>query len=234
MSKEQSQIQRVDVDALSIPIGSRVVIEPEGLGEKVKTRFIGMERKSYFIVSLAPVVGEDKLAYDYLYKGNPTKIFYTQEGIINGFMSRVILYTTSPFKHLYLEYPTDAEICNLRQSQRTDCHLPSKLTLNGFELPGMICNISATGCGVSVRAQKPKLPKLTELPELENKLQPGAQLQLRFYLTQNIRECNVTCELKNKRKAKNMLLLGMSFADLDQNTQKRVSEFIDWVSSYRA
>ncbi len=224
MSMEQPQIRRIDVDALSIPIGSRVVIEPDGLGEKVTTRFIGMERRSYFIVSLAPVVGEDKLAYGFLYKGNRTKIFYTQEGVINGFMSRVILYTTSPFKHLYLEYPTDAEICNLRRSRRTECHLPSKLSMNGFELQGMVSNISATGCGVNLRPQQ---------QDMAAKLQLGDHLRLRFYLTHNMREFNVLCELKNKRQTRDKLALGLSFANLDETTQKRVTDFIDWVTSYK-
>jgi len=224
MAVEQTQIQRIDVDSFAIPIGSRIIIEPDGFGEKLKTYFIGMERRSYFIVSLAPVVGEDKLAYDYLYKGNRTKIFYTQDGIINGFISEVLLYTTSPFRHIYFTYPTDAEICNLRHAKRTDCHLPSMVSVNGNEYPGMILNISSSGCGLCLRLKDDNMARALEV---------GAEVVVRFYLVKSMREFSVRCELKNKRVTGKRIVLGMSFAEIDETTQKRVNEFIGWVTSYK-
>lgn len=221
---DSSQIQRIDVDNFSIPIGSRVIIEPEGYGDKIKTYFIGMERKSYFIVSLAPVVGEDKRVYDFLYKDNRTKIFYTMEGVINGFISKVLSYTTSPFRHIYFTYPTDAEICNLRHAQRTECHLPCVINANGQDLPGMILNISATGCGICLRSN---------VPGVIDKLETESEFLLRFYLVKNMREFSVKCVLKNKRRTGQRTTLGMSFSDIDENTQKRINEFIAWVTSYK-
>lgn len=224
MQVAQSQIKRVDVDSFMIPIGSRVIIEPSGLGGKVKTYFIGMERKSYFIVSLAPVIGEDKLAYDFLYKGNKTKVFYTQDGVINGFMSRVLLYTTSPFRHIYFTYPTDAEICNLRQTPRTECHLPCKVQVGDLKLGGMIVNISSGGCGVCLR-----MPK----KEMFEQLQMDSSAGVRFFLVKSMREFTALCEVKNKRLVGDKLTLGMSFKKMDENTLDRVNEFIAWVLSYR-
>ena len=220
-----AQIQRVDVDNFNIPIGSRVIIEPLGLGEKVKTHFIGMERKNYFIVSLAPFIGEEKPRYDFLYKGNRTKIFYTQDGVINGFIAKVMLYTTSPFRHIYFSYPTDAEICNLRQAQRTDCHLPCRIAMGDLELSGMMTNISVTGCAVSIRDPGEDACRAVAMQSM---------VGVRFYLLQNMREFVVPCEVKNKRLTGNMLTLGMCFENIDPLTGKRIAEFINWVLSFKA
>ncbi len=224
MHLEASRIQRADVDNFAIPIGSRVIIEPSGLGDKLKTFFIGMERKSYFIVALAARLGLDKMVFDYLYRGNKAKIFYTQDGVINGFMSQVLSYTTSPFRHIYFTYPTAAEICNLRQASRTDCHLPAKLGMGNLHCSGMISNISTTGCGVTV-----VLPS----PEVAEGIAVGSSVTLRFHLVQAMHEFTVPCELKNKRLCGDKLILGMSFSQLEENTRKRVAEFIAWVTEYR-
>lgn len=219
-----AQIRRVDVDTFSIPIGSRVIIEPAGLGGKIKTYFIGMERKSYFIVSLAPVIGEDKLAYNYLYKGNKTKIFFTQEGVINGFMAKVILYTTSPFRHIYFTYPTDAEICNLRKATRTDCHLPARIPIGGKERTCMIGNISTSGCGITLRNIS------SDILELIPKDKP---VPIRFYLVKSTEELTAMCEVKNLRREKDGATLGLKFCNLDEHVSKRITEFITWVLNYR-
>ncbi len=224
MSVEEQQIQQVDVDTFSIPIGSRVIIEPSGMDAKIRTFFIGMERKSYFIVSLAPVVGVEKRVYDFLYKGNRTKIFYTCDGVINGFIAKILLYTTSPFRHIYFTYPTDAEICNLRKSPRTDCHLPTKLSVGDMHFSGMMLNISASGCGICVLAPH---------PDLSEDIQKGAMASMRFFLVKNMKEFSVQCRIMNIRRQGIKLVIGLSFLEMEPALQKRVNEFIDWVLSYR-
>lgn len=225
MNFEAQRIQQVDVDCFSIPIGSRVIIEPSGVDGKIRTFFIGMERKSYFIVSLAPMMGAEKRIYDFLYKGNRTKIFYTSDGVINGFIAKILLYTTSPFRHIYFTYPTDAEICNLRKSPRTDCHLPTKLSVGDMHFSGMMQNISSSGCGVCIQAPH---------PELAEDIQKNALASLRFYLVKNMKEFFVQCRVMNLRKQGNKLILGLSFLEMEESLQRRVNEFINWVLTYRA
>ncbi len=224
MADVTQNIQQVDVDTFSIPIGSAVIIEPSGLKDKIKTYFIGMERKSYFIVSLAPVIGVEKQIYDFLYKGNRTKIFYTSDGVINGFIAKVLLYTTSPFRHIYFTYPTDAEICNLRKAPRTECHLPGRVSLGNSHFACMIANISSTGCGACIHGIH---------PELAEDFKKGSTVRIRFYLVKSMKEFTTQCKVMNVRSQGNKLILGMSYLELDESLQQRVNSFINWVLSYK-
>ncbi len=219
----EERIKKGDASHFSIPIGSPVIIEPHGLGEKIRTYFIGMEKKSYIIVSLTSFVGDNRLVFDYLYKGNRTKLFYTQEGVVNGFIAKVLLYTTSPFRHIYFNYPTDAEFCNLRKSTRTDCHLPAVIEMNGSASKAMVVNISDSGCALSVKTQH----------FAGSQLNAGDIFTLRFFLTQAMEEFRTVSEVKNIRQAEGKIQLGLMFHDLSEKQSRRIQEFIDYVISYK-
>ncbi len=224
MNKPSSGIKKGDLENIVLELGSPVLIEPSGLGDKIKTYFLGMEKKSYLILALSPLLGEDKVIYDYLYKGNRTKIFYTKEGVINGFVSQVIAYTTSPFRHIYFTYPTDAEICNLRGSERTDCHLPAAIKCEGRQVRGMIVNLSGGGCAMCIDWSE----------DLDDAgLVEGAEFEVKFHLSKESQDHSATCKIMNMRKRKDLALLGMKFEIIDDQTSKWISDFISHVLRYK-
>lgn len=224
MENNSTDIKKGSLENIVIELGAPILIEPSGLGEKIKTFFLGMEKKSYLITALSPLLGEDKLIYDYLYKGNRTKIFYTKEGIVNGFVSQVIAYTTSPFRHIYFTYPTDAEICNLRQSERTDCHLPAAIDCDGSQIRGMIVNLSGGGCAMCIDWDD----QLADAGIVE-----GASFVVKFHLSKESQDRTVTCKIMNMRKRKDLALLGMKFEVIDDQTTKWISDFINHVQRYK-
>lgn len=221
---EPERIRRSDQLEVKLDLGMPVMIEPQGYEDKMRTYFIGMERKSYLIFALSPVINDQRRLFEYLYKGNRTKVFYTHEGVVNGVVSQIIMYTTAPFRHLYLTYPTDAEFCNLRGDSRTDSHVPCMLEGRVGAGPGMIVNISKGGCAISVdNARYPG----------SRHIEKGDILEVRFHLVHGGKECNTKLQVMNHRSRDKKSLLGCRFVNMDPALAKYVGEFIDYVLSYK-
>lgn len=218
MEEGKREILSVGGESFSLRVGKSLFLEPDGLGEKLRTHFIGMERGAYLIVALNQLGAFADVVFEHLYPGNVVRLFYTEAGEVKGYLCHVLSYTTSPYRHLYLSYPEEGEVCVLRGTERTECHLPAWIGANGSESPGMIANISRGGCGMCVQ----------EGEGLEG-LAPESPARVRFSFFSSRVEYEVASVVRNVRPLAGRVMLGLAFEGLDDDLGAKVTDFIHYV-----
>ena len=205
--------------------GTPFIIHPSGCREKYRSHFIGQERGAYLVAALNPILtehGSDPLRH--LRRGTRARIVTTSEGAVNCFESCVLAVTTQPFKHLYLGYPTDVDVRNLRMHDRANCHLPAVFRRGNTSLRGMVVNVSASGCALVVG-----LPDGREVDGLAK----GDQGDIRLHINLQSLEHNLDCEIMSLRRCGcDKAVIGLRFLDVPLSVQARLIDFIDHVLFY--
>ena len=220
MAKPRTQVAQVHAESMHIPLGTPLLIEPSGLGERFKSMFIGMERNKFLISKIPriPGVGE------HLYTDKGVTVRYLHEGNVYGFETKILSVAMAPFRLLFLQYPYMLETLNLRNSQRLDCYLPASIKLGEEWVVGLILNISAGGCQLALEAKKgQKLPPVTADDQimLEFKMFGTEQPIMIGGMARNVNLSNT-----------NRLTMGVKFDDLSEYAEKIISDYLRSVAEY--
>lgn len=216
-------VQEIDFSTMPLEIGHRVHIKPGGLSCRAPALFVGMELNSYLMVRLSGLHAELSEIFPFLYAGNEVKLFFTDKGVLKGFLCTVIAYKASPFRHLYLSYPHKGEFFTLRQQDRYLCHLPAFTDPGKERLHGMIQDLSLGGCSVNLAHPDPESLDL----RMDQRLTVGFSLLSAEHVNMAL------CRVRNLRLEEDMVNLGLSFEGLDKAVMARVTHFIDFLSRYR-
>ena len=210
---------------VAMDTGTPFIIHPAGCREKFRSYFIGQERGAYLVAALQPILaeyGSDPLRF--LRRGTKARIVTTSDGAVNSFESCVLAVTTQPFKHLYLGYPTDVEVRNLRMHDRANCHLPAVFRRGTTSLRGMVVNVSASGCALVVG-----LPDGREVDGICK----GDRGDIRLHINLQSLEHNLECEVMSLRRCGcDKAVLGLRFLDVPTSIRVRLIDFIDHVLFY--
>lgn len=218
-------IVQTDAAHFPVPVGDLVQVEPDGLELKLKSRLVGLEKKSYLIVSLEEQGLDSKTVQPFLVPDNPVRIYHTREGVLRGWLTRVLNQTATPYRHLYLAYPHQAEFCSLRGHARMDCHLQAHMTLGGKERRGLIVNLSGGGAAVSID-WVPEGPWEEPLPE--------ERCALTFSLLPKTPTLEMDGLIKSCRILADKTVLGLAFSDAFPRQTRRIQEFVDYVRRHKA
>lgn len=133
---------------IDVQIGDTCLIEPQGLGERFKTVFIGWEKGRYIILKLP-----SKLELrEHLFAGKSIIVRYLScAGEVSGFASEIQGVNYKPQHLFFTDYPAKIEIFSLRKESRVDCFLPATIVVQGEKrLSASILNISKGGCRMGV------------------------------------------------------------------------------------
>jgi c-di-GMP-binding flagellar brake protein YcgR len=222
---EKKKVQTVGAAGLTASLGTRMLVEPSGLGRRFKTELVGMDRGKYIIVRLprVPGIGE------HLYTEKPVTVRFVHEGQVYGFSSEVVWLVNSPYRLLFLSFPYTVEIFNLRSNQRIECFLPAKVDLAQGEseqlttYQGVLTNISSGGCQVVVEAES-----AVYLPLVK----PEQEVTLRFRMFGSENDLEVDGKVKNIGASGPRLTLGVAFDEVSQEIKARIDEYIESVSDY--
>ena len=222
--RESKVIEDLDASMDKLFYGDRIYLKPAGLDYRLPTHFIGMERRSYLIVRLSPLGVDAHNVYPFLYQGNTAKLFFTSEGVLQGYLSNILAYNVSPYRHIYISYPQEGEFFTLREYDRFDCHLPASLDWYGAQLQGMLVDLSHSGCRVCLDAPPEGIKDIGGY---------RGKATLTFSLLTADKHNVLECEIKNATIAKDKLVLGLAFGSVDKKERGRIEEFLHFLGLYR-
>ena len=220
MAKPRTRVAQIHAESMHIPLGTYLLIEPQGLGERFKSLFIGMERGKFLITKIPriPGVGE------HLYTDKSVTVRYLHEGNVYGFEAKVLTVAMSPFRLLFLQYPFMLETLNLRGSQRLDCYLPSAIKLGETWHEGMILNISAGGCQLTIEGKGGSAPPPVTTDD-------EVLLEFKMFGTEQPIMIGGTARNVNLTSA-NRLTMGVKFDALSEYAQKIIHDYLQSVADY--
>jgi c-di-GMP-binding flagellar brake protein YcgR len=225
MANKERKVETLWGQSMIIGLGTPMLIEPAGLGQRFKTRFVGMERGRYIIVRIPRIAG----AGTHLYVDKLVTARYVHEGQVYGFSSEIIHIDMAPFRLAFLQFPHTIEALNLRSTKRIDCYLPARVILaEGKDdqltsYPAMITNISSGGCQVVIEAEEARY-----LPHVV----PDQSVTLEFTMFgSNVQE-RVKGEIKNISISGVRQFLGVSFDEVSEGIKAQIEEYIESVTDY--
>lgn len=216
---QKKRVDRRGGSALVLSLGTVVVVEPAGMGQRFKTEFVGMERDRYLILRIPRIPG----VTEHLFPEKAVTVRFVHEGHIFGFGSEVLWLMNAPFRLLFLRYPEEVEVLNLRGCQRVDCFLPSAIKIGEDWLQGVIVNISCGGCQAVVEERRSK-----PLPQLG--VDDG--LMLEFRLPGSEQNLLVGGQAKNINMSERRLYLGVKYDVLPDYTLDLLQRYVDSVADY--
>lgn len=148
---------------LKLSAGLEVMVQLEGLPQRLKTSVMGVEKDQYLILKTPNVAGFSQ----YLHAGVKMKISYLADGNVYGFQAIVLNPIQVQRKLIFLFYPGRVERVELRQDPRIDCYLPGLLTARETTAKGFVTNISPGGCRFAGRTDDLRLLILSEGAAME-------------------------------------------------------------------
>lgn len=218
---------RVNVDrregsAMNIVIGTRMLVEPAGMGDRFKTDFVGMVRGQFILVRIPRIPGLN----EFLYVEKRVTVRYVHEGNVYGFESQVIWNQATPYRLLFLRYPVTVEILNLRRCQRVDCYTPVRIGLEEggqyTEYEGMMLNLSCGGCQLVLDAGEGAMPPVAV----------DTELKVSFKLFGTDKDVTFTGRAKNINVSKQRMYLGLMYDELPADVRKAIDDYVNNVSEY--
>ncbi len=231
---KQKEPKRVSLDIesehyLDVAIGTRLLIDFEGLSGKLKSVLLGVDPGKYLIMRIPITAGIRRILYD----NNRVVVRFECFGTIYGFRSHVLAYLIKgPIQVVFVSYPKFIEILEMRGSQRINCFLPSKIKISeglvdsgltdgeisgSKEFQGIIQDISCEGCRYSTDVSfTNRIPKISI----------GYNVTLNFELpgesgTQSISGC-----VRNVYKDSEKIDLGIEFDKSDTETLGKIKNYI--------
>lgn len=204
---------------INIEIGASLLLNIEGMEEKLKSHLIGLI-PSEFIIIKAPI-GYSGIN-EKLFEGNKVTVRYIQHGHAYGFESYIISVVTKPKTMIILSYPTTIATASLRKTERYDCYIPCILEIEGQEHAGTIMDLSLKGCRCLLPELSSKSQRLIEKDALS--------ATLKFESPCDNNNIELSALIVNKSDYKSASKIGIIFDSLDDDVEKSltmITEFLD-------
>ncbi len=199
-----SHIRRKMCRLGDITMGGRAIVEPEGVGKRFKSTFVGIEEDKYVILR-APSVR------DHLHLEKPVTVRYLHKGQVRGFRSQIVGVITFPYPLIFLSYPSTLELLDLRRHERIDSFMPATVYYEGAEAKCLLLNISLSGCRLLMAFND-----MDNMPELGQ----GAEIALRVGLMGSDDDAIFDGIVNNAPKDEDKLYLGVEFTDMTEELKE--------------
>lgn len=220
MPDNDLQVEEKQGQRLHLELGTPMMLSLEGLDAQVRSVFVGMEVDKYVILSL-PRVADFQ---DLLYPGNLAVVRYISAGKVYGFETKILgLFYKKPVRALYLVYPPQVEILNLRQVPRVDCYLPARAACHQNEIKGAVLDIGPHGLRFgSTQCHEGQLAAIkVDDPVVVSCQLPGlAEAQ------------DLPCVVRNINIGQPMTTIGLAFADVSPEVVSAVENYVLEVSEF--
>jgi len=202
-------------------VGGKVVIELQGVGGRFTTAFVGWEKGRYVQIKLPPKL--DLL--DHIYTDKPVIVRYLHVGgEVHAFKTVIQTVIHSPYRIIFLDFPSQVETINLRKVERVDCFIPAKFTVGDIQAPGYVLNLSQGGTRVSIDRGS---------HGLREKIVPEAAISCAFRLPAAADQ-DLTAEgvIKKIFQDRDKHIFSVEFSVIGKDAQKSIQVYIDEIHEY--
>jgi HD-GYP domain-containing protein (c-di-GMP phosphodiesterase class II)/c-di-GMP-binding flagellar brake protein YcgR len=199
---------------LRIDLDTRIVLQYEAQGKRLRSTLVGMEDGEYLILRAA---GLSHMP-EFISTVKSVVARYTHDGTVYGFRSKVLGAATQPFPLLFLSYPHQIEELSLRKDPRVECFLPATAVTRKLAYNGMILDLSLGGCRLGVKNEvREKLP-----PALLDE-----EVLLRIQLIGESGSQELPGTIRRVDQVAEKTMLGIQFAELPEAATARLRRFIE-------
>lgn len=212
-SKDSGQGMRLTAEP-----GSQMMLQFEGIEDRLKSILVGLEPSSYLIIR-APLFVDRSM----LQEGKPVIVRYVYCGSVYGFRTSIISSIRRPFPLLFLAYPGSVEKFNLRKKVRVSCHIPGAMTFNSENLAGLILDISESGCRFVGKA-----PKV----EAAVQVAAGDEIEISFPLLGLEGLQIFRAKARTISQDRETISVGMEFLEMEPEMSNRIVQYVESVSDY--
>lgn len=203
-----------DDTRLSVGLGSEVLLQIEGLRERLKAFLVGMEPTRYIILNIpsASVLKEEEIGI-----GCDMIVRYVFMGNVFAFRATVLGIVPEPFPVTFISYPHSIESHNLRSQKRIECNIPADVYIHNKRTPGVILDINS--CGARL---------VCDLSET-TRIEIDDEIFLSFPLPGMKGEQNYIGIVRNMTRENQKTFLGVQFTNLDSILKDKLRSYIDSV-----
>lgn len=203
--------------------GIPLMVKIAGVPDQLRCCLVGVEPGVSIIVRLPVSVGESwKLS-----ENTNCVVRYLSDGTVYGFKTYLQgKYVRDPLRFLFLAFPYDLEVHNLRGSSRIACFLPSKLDLGQSSLDGVVLDIGAGGASFEYR-----IPPDSGSPPA---LYLGMEVTLICELWGMDGEQSIACQVRNFNVDDTTLSVGMAFGEGNDTAIACIKDYVGKVQELMA
>ncbi|MDL2285367.1 flagellar brake protein [Desulfovibrio sp. OttesenSCG-928-F07] len=203
---------------LDLSVGGRMLLRFGFSGESTTREYTaeltGYSHYEFILVRMQPVPGLNSR----LTPGSLVNVRFLHNGAAATFQAEILSYVTKPAFLLFLSYPNTLSTVKVRKHQRLTCALPVTVRAGSDSVPGIISDISLGGCRLVM--------DMRGHPEARN-LQVNDRITLSAQLTATGAPADIGATIKNIEHDQFRLRMGLSFADLPEQTSERLEQFLD-------
>jgi c-di-GMP-binding flagellar brake protein YcgR len=202
----------------TIPVGEKVLLYFPGVHGKLKTEFLGVDKKKYIIVRLPEGDTENKF-----HKDQQVTLRYINDSLVCGFNTTISGIIAAPYPLIFLDYPECIEILNMRNDDRVTCFIPAKIHWETKDIVGKIIDLSKGGCKIVAD------PFSVEwIPSI------NIETEISFQLQDRNNKKNLTLRSKIKRivAEESKLILSFEFFEHQEEIEKTISDYVEILMEY--
>jgi len=204
---------------LSLELGGILLIQFQGIEDRFKASFVGMEADDFLIVRTPA----SPLLKEHLLPGNQVTVRFVHLGNAYGFRSSILSHIANPVPLMFLSYPQQIETLNLRKARRISCLIPAWAQLKDHRFDGMITDISPDGCRFSFRLAKGQQEAAIEVQD---------ELTLSFPLLGMKGEQSFHGSIMNLGRDLEKVSLGMRFDSTPPEASANIEAYLKRVADF--
>ena len=185
---------------LYIEIGTELILSIDGIGQSVKSRYVGQKGSQYIVITSPENLSAIE---NILLDGKYIKINYLFEREMLGFTTKLKEIVSSPLKLLLLDYPASIVRDDSRSHKRISCFISAQVEINNKIKGGVIKNISKSGCLIIFKLSRSS----------GSQLQKGDPISLNFYFPGIDGKQEILGKIRELQTHKKQLKVGIEFTD---------------------
>ena len=205
--------QKKNENRLPVGLGGSVLLQVEGIKERLKAVLVGLEPSRYIILNIPSI----SVLNEEMKVGSEIVVRYVFMGNVFAFRATVLGHIADPFPLTFISYPQEIESRNLRSETRVECHIPADVYIHNKRTSGVILDISFKGVRLVCETADTR------------KIEIDDEIFLIFPLPGIKGEQNFIGKIKNIVMDGKKASLGVQFMDLDLTLKNRLNSYLESV-----